>query len=519
MATASSASQLNVSHIFAEAKRLFPCKLYRSVETLGLLCISQISKSEILPSTKHISNNNSNITLTEVYELVGDAIYQQRQVKRALAYYQLAIQNKPPLGIKVAQVNRPATWVKSTTDALLFLKTAQCSYDLGDTATAIIILESIPPAHIELTILTTLAQWYQAASRADDALRLYKQAYALAPYALEILEIIMAMKTEESEATKLLKEYHTKQYQEQVGMSQGTTQSENSGIPGQLYYSHSILKTPPEWMQHLIFGLHHHHRYESEKALEYLQRLVPIFPKNVFILQLTAQAWSLYEIDSQAISLYRQILRLDTSYIHQMDKYSALIYRSASQNTVNFYGKEDEMLHFVATTLMDASSAMAPEALLSVAYYCLWKKEYDAALSFVEKAMTVSQGRHVEAWRCRGLLRSLSSLPTMALTDYVHANNLAKDMVSFVGIVETNMHLKKFRDAATAAKEMVLLYPRSARALYTLGTVMAKSTQGVRESIKAYSKALRLHPRLLDATLALCATYLALGHNGDAEHW
>lgn len=48
---------------------------------------------------------------------------------------------------------------------------------------------------------------------------------------------------------------------------------------------------------------------------------------------------------------------------------------------------------------------------------------------------------------------------------------------------------------------------------------MAKSSEGVGESIKAYTKALRLHPRLLDASVALCSTFLALGRLEEAEFW
>jgi tetratricopeptide (TPR) repeat protein len=514
--------QVNIMHLYQEAKRLFQSKLYRSVESLTLLCISASSKAE---TTLRVKSASATVPLVDLYELLGDAIFHQQYFKRAISYYRLAVQHKHPVGIKISSSNRHSSWIINPADGQLQFKLARSLYESGDMAQAIVEIESIPPSFVDLEILTTLGQWYKQANRAADSLRVYKQAYALAPYAMELLEIIATLKVDEAELTKAVKEYHSSRFQEHLVTSSQTTTDSASGISASTFFQAStIAASPPEWLMHLIQGLSCHHRLESEKALDHFQRLLALFPKNVFVMRLTAHAWSFHEIEDQAMSLYKQIQRIDKLYSTEMDRYAALLYRrcvQSSSGTGN--AREDEVLQRLATELMDATQASSPEALISVAYFCLVRKEYEAAASFVERALSLPQvhQQHAEAWRCRGHLRGPTALntPSAALVDFLHANAMEKDLASFVGIVETNMAMGKFRDAATAAKEMVLLYPKSARALYTLGTVMAKSPQGVRESIKAYSKALRLHPRLLDATLALCTTYLSLGHHPEAEAW
>lgn len=514
--------KVNIAHLYQEAKRLFQSKLYRSVENLTLLCISAASKAENALRGKSTSNT---VPLVDLYELLGDAIFHQQQFKRAISYYRLAVQHKHPVGIKISSSNRHATWIINPADGQLQFKLARSLYESGDMTQATIEIESIPPSIVDLEILTTLGLWYKQANRAADSLRIYKQAYAMAPYAIELLETIASLKVDEAELTKAVKDYHSSRFQEHLVTSSQTTTDSASGISASTFFqAPTISSSPPEWFMHLIQGLSCHHRFESEKALDYFQRLLALFPKNVFVMRLTAHAWSFHEIEDQAISLYKQIQRIDRLYSTEMDRYAALLYRrcvQSSSGTGN--AREDEALQRLATELMDATQASSPEALVAVAYYCLVRKEYDAAGSFVERALSLPHlhQHHAEGWRCRGHLRGPTGLntPGAALIDFLHANAIEKDLASFVGIVETNMAMGKYRDAATAAKEMVLLYPKSARALYTLGTVMAKSPQGVRESIKAFSKALRLHPRLLDATLALCTTYLSLGHHSEAEAW
>lgn len=515
MAFVMSSNQVNVSQLYSEAKKLFRANLFRSVESLCLLCISHLSKSD----TRSVSNSVS-VPQSELYELLADAIFEQKQVRRALSYYRLAMQCKSPFGVKVTS-RLPANWVHSSMDAELLFKVAKCQYELGDASAAIQDLSSIPSTFLDVSMLTTLAHWYKGVNRITEAIQLYKQAYQLAPYALELLEIIFSLKADDVEIQKMLKTYHTAPHSDSVSSSEVTSGSESTATSTQGELKSPVPKlnvNPPDWMQNLITGIHRHYKYESEKALENFQRLNPIFPKNVYLMRLTAQAWVHHEVEEQAISLYRQIQRCDAHYIQDMDRFSVLLYKKSVKQTTD---NDDEALQLLSNNLMDSSQASAPEALTSVAYYCLLKSEFETALTFADRAIAASKGQHAEAWRCRGAIRSKSDSYDLSavLTDYIRANALEKDIASFVGLIETNIEMKKYRDAAIAGKEMVLLYPKSARALFTLGTIMSKSPQGERETIKAYCKALRLNPCLLDATLALCARYLALGNNEDAENW
>lgn len=78
------------------------------------------------------------------------------------------------------------------------------------------------------------------------------------------------------------------------------------------------------------------------------------------------------------------------------------------------------------------------------------------------------------------------------------------------------MAMGRYKDAANAARDMVTLFPKSAEAMYVMGTVLAKSPQGANESLKAFNKALKIQPRLVAAAIALCTTLLSLNRVDEA---
>jgi tetratricopeptide (TPR) repeat protein len=68
-----------------------------------------------------------------------------------------------------------------------------------------------------------------------------------------------------------------------------------------------------------------------------------------------------------------------------------------------------------------------------------------------------------------------------SLIAFTQANSMNKDLGSFVGIIESNIALGKYKDAANCAREMVLLYQKSAEVFYVMGTVLGRSSQGANE--------------------------------------
>ena len=50
-----------------------------------------------------------------------------------------------------------------------------------------------------------------------------------------------------------------------------------------------------------------------------------------------------------------------------------------------------------------------------------------------------------------------------------------------IGMIECNIALGKFKDAAHTAREMVLLFQKSAEVYYVMGIVLSKSPQGASE--------------------------------------
>lgn len=470
---------ISVGYLLEEAANLLQARLFKSAENVALLAISNLTKTDVKPSSKTTNGNstaNTSNLLSDFYEIVGDAaLGQQNQVKRALAYYRLAVHYKTPVGIKSTGMNKHASWIVSQNDVSLCLKLARCNRDLGDVALGIEDLESVPPKLRDLATLSTLGQLYLSVNRKTEAVRALSEAYAKAPYATEILQQLVALAVDEKDLHRLLSDYHASAAHSSQSQQQNSQPNNKLTTLTQTQLS-SISSSAPEWMMMLISGLCQQHRFESVKSLENLQRLQPLFPRNIFLMRVTAESWTQHEIDDQAIALYRNLMRVDQHYTLHLDRAAWLLHCRG----------EDDILQRLVNALMDASRGTAPEALVAAAYYCLSKKDItsahlDQALAFADRALYLSHDAHAEAWRCRARIRcksaSLNANPAgtsaiyaTALADYLQANTREKDLASFVGIVETNVILGKFRDAASAAKEMVLLYPRSARALYTLGT-------------------------------------------------
>jgi tetratricopeptide (TPR) repeat protein len=89
--------------------------------------------------------------------------------------------------------------------------------------------------------------------------------------------------------------------------------------------------------------------------------------------------------------------------------------------------------------------------------------------------------KYPEIYKVKGKQLYYQNNHESALIAFTQANSMTKDLGSFIGIIESNLALGKFKDAANAAREMVLLYQKSPEVYYVMGTVLGKSPQGANE--------------------------------------
>ena len=84
--------------------------------------------------------------------------------------------------------------------------------------------------------------------------------------------------------------------------------------------------------------------------------------------------------------------------------------------------------------------------------------EREKALSFVEKAIALDS-RCVLAFLLRGELLLAAGKADQAIVAYFQANNYAKCLASFTGLVTAYIAVRKFKEALATAKEAVAQHP------------------------------------------------------------
>ena len=102
-----------------------------------------------------------------------------------------------------------------------------------------------------------------------------------------------------------------------------------------------------------------------------------------------------------------------------------------------------------------------PEAWIAVALYAETRGEKEKALTFVEKAIALDS-RHVLAFQLRGELLLGMGKAEHAIVAYFQANNYAKDLDSYKGLVAAYLSTRKYKEALCTAKEAAATLPNNA---------------------------------------------------------
>ena len=98
-----------------------------------------------------------------------------------------------------------------------------------------------------------------------------------------------------------------------------------------------------------------------------------------------------------------------------------------------------------------------------------------------------------------------------SIVAYFQANNVAKDLASYRGLVLAYLSTRKYKEALCTAKEAVATLPRNAKAIALVGRVLATSPEGADKARRAFQKALQLDASCADAALALADLHAQRG--------
>jgi tetratricopeptide (TPR) repeat protein len=249
-------------------------------------------------------------------------------------------------------------------------------------------------------------------------------------------------------------------------------------------------------MQSLVQALVHQRNFEHEKSNSHWHNLAVTYPKNNYLLTNMAQVAFEQEQTDSAMALYRQVRRLDSAVVRGTDALGRILHKA----------EDAPELSKLANDVLDCSPHR-PEGWLVAALFCDLKGDPEKSFTLIDKATQIDP-KFATNFKIKGQLLHAQGNFEQAYIAFSQANSLDKDMTSYAGMIAASIALGKLKDAVNVSRESIIYMPRSATAYLLLANVIAKSPQGAVESVRAYSKALKLSPLNKMAVQGMAQVYL-----------
>jgi anaphase-promoting complex subunit 7 len=383
---------------------------------------------------------------TSYLEKLADMISAQGNYRRALEIYRHVWQ----LMKQLSHAKTPNKTVKLTTlamntdEARVKFKEGKALYALKDNSSALKELEVIPTKYREVACHMLLGNLYKNSNMKKQAVNSYQEALKLMPLSLEAIEALASLGETYQDITSVISD------------------SARSKASESLYHNSG-------WLFDYINSLIHKRNGDYEKLTAKLHPVMQKFPQNSLLLMQQGLCAVETERYDQAYIIYMQIRKLDPFMVDKMDHFAVMLHARSDGNELN---KLTQDLLSCCTT--------RPVPWLVAALFSDVKGQVEKAMSLVDKAISLDY-KYPLSYILKGKLLLAQGHPKQAAVAYFQANILQKDLMSLTGLIDANLAVGRYNEAITAAKEALILMPKSSTAFTIMGKVLAKNAKGQNE--------------------------------------
>ncbi|KAJ3333610.1 Anaphase-promoting complex subunit 7 [Blyttiomyces sp. JEL0837] len=238
-----------------------------------------------------------------------------------------------------------------------------------------------------------------------------------------------------------------------------------------------LMKIYPAWIKKYLQGVEAMYACNFKESISHLTLLNSQFTENPHILCRIAVSQSKRGLANEAMHSFADVRRVDPEFMDYMEDYA---------NLLSLNGKEED-LNRLALDLVRINDKR-PEPWLAMGRFHLNRGDRDQALAYADRAWQLDK-HHIQTYQLRGLIHLSMDRFVEAIQEFRHAHRIMPDLITYQGLMESYLGLKRLKEALSIAQEASMVLPRNPQSL-TLAN-------------KLFQRALTLDPKCVEALFAM----------------